>query len=678
MHEPDATTPPPTKPTRKPDLSAEDRALGLGRRIPRRDFLNGMAYTALSLAAQAAMPWARAGGGPPAQGPAQGGTGYPPAEGGLHGQTDQANAVMHAVRDRLIKPTTGPTTGERYDLVVVGAGISGLAAAHEYRRLHPGARILLLDPLADVGGHAARNEFRVGGKLLIGYGGSQSLQTPSYFSPAVKTLLSAVGIEPKKFEGYYDGHWYDKRGLGPGVYFPKEVYGSAATLRHTDRAADWVGRSPLNARARRELTELIDAPRDYLPGLTAAGKRAALAKLSYRDFLAHTVKVDPQLLTYFQDSTREYYGGGTDVVSALDAWANGNPGFGGMGLGDAVDPAMSPSSRLLKTDPDDYIYHFPDGNASVARSLVRALIPGALPGHSMEDVVRARLNYGRLDVPGQPVRIRLSSTAVHVRHLGEPGAAREVEVVYAGAGGMHSVLAGGVVLACWHRVIPYLTAELGTGQVQSLRDQVKIPLVYTNVVLRNWAAFERLKLSAITSPGHFWIGADIDFPVSMGGYQFAQKVSDPVILHLRRIPGGRLGDSAREQFNTGRAELLGLSLSDYERQARNLLGGALGGGGFDPARDIAAITVNRWAHGYAYEYMRPGDKFWPGGPLPVTAARRGWGRIAIANSDSGAYAYAHSAIDQGVRAARELLGGSGPAISDFPGPPRSKLKFFGS
>ncbi|MFB9993328.1 NAD(P)-binding protein [Deinococcus oregonensis] len=653
-----------------PDLSAEDRALGMDQPISRRDFMNGMAYTAAALAAQGALPWSRAGATSlPSSSPL--------SSTGLTGQTDKANGIMHAVRDGLLKPTAGASTGEVFDLVVVGAGISGLAAAHEFRRLNPAARILLLDPLADVGGHASRNEFQVGGKTLIGYGGSQSLQTPSYFSPAVRGVLSSVGIEPKKFEGYYDGAWYDKRGLGAGIYFSRAVYGQAATVRETDTAAGWVNKTPLNAQAKRDLIELIDAPRDYLKGLSTAEKRARLAQTTYREFLLKLAKVDPQLVTYFQDSTREYFGSGIDVVSALDAWANGNPGFEGMNLGDQPDAAMSPSGRLIATDPDEYIYHFPDGNASVARLLVRSLIPASLPGKTMEDSVRARLNYGQLDVKGKPVRIRLNSTAVRVRHLGSPATARQVEVTYADAAGMHSVVAGRVVLACWHRVIPYLTAELGEAQIRALRDQVKVPLVYTNVVLRNFEALSRLKLSGVTSPGHFWIGAEIDFPVSMGGYSFAQKASDPVILHLRRIPGGKPGDEAREQFNTGRAELTRLTFADYERQTRNLLGGALSGAGFDPARDIAAITVNRWAHGYAYEYMRPDDAFWPGGPLPITAARRGWGRIAIANSDSGAYAYAHSAIDQGVRAARELLGvTAGPAISDFPGPPRTKLDFF--
>ncbi len=457
------------QPVNASDLSAEDRELGIDRPIERRDFLNGMAYTAATIAAQSMMPWGRAG--------AAANTPYPPTTANtIVGQTDKANAIMHSIRDGLLKPITGKSTGEVFDLVVVGAGISGLAAANEFRRLNPKAKVLLIDPLADVGGHAKRNEFTVGGKTLIGYGGSQSLQTPSYFSPAVNALLANVGIEPKKFEGYYDSHWYDKRGLGPGTYFDKAVYGHSATVKETDKAAGWVNKTPLNAQAKKDLIELTDAPKDYLPGSTAAQKRAMLSQTTYQEFLLKVAKVDPQLVTYFADSTREYYGSGIDIVGALDAAANGNPGLGGMGLGDQVDINMSPSGRLLDTDPDPYIYHFPDGNASVARAIVRSLIPQAVAKGDMVTLALSKMDYSQLDVQGHNVRIRLNSTAVKVRHLGDPKTAKQVEVTYADMQGFHSVVAGQVVLACWHRVIPYLTDEIPVTQVKALQDQVKVPL----------------------------------------------------------------------------------------------------------------------------------------------------------------------------------------------------------
>lgn len=645
--------------------SKEDKDLGMDRKITRRDFLNGVAVTVGAAALEGV---ALAQGAPD-----------PAHLTGLRGQYEGVQNVMHALRDGTLKLDSGAgrSTGERYDLMVVGAGISGLAAAFHYRQLSPGAKVLLLDPLDDFGGHAKRNEFRVGGRTLIGYGGSQSMQTPSYFSPAVNKLLADVGIEPKKFEGYYDGEWFDKRGLGEGMFFAKEVFSSNKLVRVEEKAADWVPRAPLNPKAKQDLIRLLDDPPDYLPGLSRAEKFERLSRTTYKDFLLEIVKADPQLVTIFQSSTEPYFGVGIDATTCLDAWANYNPGFDGMGLGQKIYKTMSPSGRLARTDPDDYIYHFPDGNAGIARALVRRLIPRALKGRSMEDLVTQRVDYAQLDVPNTPVRLRLGATAVRVLHLGDPATAQEVEVTYAGKGGLQSVRAGHVILACWHKVIPYLTDELPPEQAEALKDQVKVPLLYTNVAIRNWRAFDRLKIGNFSAPGTFFANdVGIDFPVSMGAYRFAQRPDEPVLLHLGKVMTSP-GKSSREQALEGRRKLQTLSFRDLERTIRDLLGRALSGGGFDPPRDIAAITVNRWAHGYAYEYMRPWDAFWPDGPLPIETARKKWGRVAIANSDSGAYAYAHSAIDQAVRAVRELVYArpGAPDFARFPGPPLEKLEF---
>jgi spermidine dehydrogenase len=653
-----------------PKFSKEDLELGLNRKIDRRDFLNGMALTAGAVALDQFLPGHTA----LAQGAA-----YPPADtAGFQGQTDAARAVMHSVRDGAkLDLSSAMDTGERYDLVVVGAGISGLASALLYRQMAGAkAKVLVIDPLADFGGHAKRNEYRVGKRTVLGYGGSQSLQTPSYFSPAVRQLLADIGVEPKKFEGYYDSEWADKRGLGEGIFFAREAFGKDVLVRGSEKAADWVGKTPLSAKAKRDLIQLMDDPPDYLPDLDRSGKLERLSRTTYKDFLLNLVKADPQLVTFFQSSTEPYFGVGIEATTCLDAWGNGNPGFAGMNLGDKPYRTMSPSGRLTKTDPDDYIYHFPDGNAGIARALVRRLRPDAVPGHSMEDLVTAKVEYGRLDRPNAPVRIRLNSSVVRVQHLGTPGSAKEVEVTYTGPGGLRKVRAGHVVLACWHRVIPYLTDELLPEQVEALNDQQKVPLMYTNVVLRNWRAWDRLKIASLEVKGHFWNEVGLDFPVSMGAYRFAQNPGEPIVVHFGKVMTDP-GKSTREQSLNGRRKLYAMGFSEIERSIRSLLARALGGGGFDPARDIAAITVNRWAHGYAYEYMRPWDEFWPDGPLPIERARKGWGRVAIANSDSGAYAYAHSAIDQAVRAVRELLGTheGAPEYSKFPGPPLDKLEF---
>lgn len=655
------------------DWSERDRKLGMDRPISRRDFLNGVAVGVGGLAA------ARMGFGP---GAAQAATptDYPPSRIGLRGHSEAAMSVAHSLRDGTFWETAGTpeATGETYDLVVVGGGISGLAAAQLYQKHKPG-KVLILENNAEFGGHAQRNEFTTAdGRLVIGYGGSQSLQTPSFFSPLVKDVLADIGVELEKFEQWYDQDWYEDRDLGDGVFFSKDVFGLEVDrlVLQTEVAADWVPLTPLNEKAQRDLIELIDAPPDYLASKSREEKFAILSTTSYADFLTKICGYDPQLVTYFQESTHEYFGVGIDGTTALDAWGNWNPGFDGMDLGENPYKTMSPSGRLVRVDPDDYIYHFPDGNAGVARALVRKLIPAALPVAGMDGLVTGKIDYAVLDVPDAPTRLRLGSSVVKVKHDGEPGTAQTVTVTYVEDGKLKTVTAGQVVLGCWHRIIPYLTDEIGEAQVEALNDQVKIPLIYTNVLINNWKAFADAGISGFEAPGNFWLGAFIDFPVSTDDYKFADTEEDPVLLHVAKIvvsPDASL--SAREQAAIGRQSLTTITFEDLEREVRDMLNRALGEHGFDAARDIGGITANRWSHGYALEYMRPWDTFWPDGPLPIEAARKGWGRIAIANSDSGAYAYAHSAIDQAARAVDELLGGGViTGFSTFPGPPADQVE----
>lgn len=640
----------------------------MDRKITRREFLDGLLVTA----GAASLAWT---------GTAHGATApYPPALTGLRGQTPASFHVLHALRDRTLENIVRgapEATAETYDLVVVGAGISGLAAAYLYRQQAGAkARVLILENSDDFGGHARRNEFTArNGARIIGYGGSQSLQTPSYFSPAVKQLLRDIAIDTDKFKHYYDQDWADRHRLGPAVFFGREQFGADRLVSIREKAADWVPQTPLNPKAQRDLIELIDAPRDYLPGKSRLQKFDILSRTTYASFLTDICGCDPQLVTYFQDATEGILGIGADGIAALDAWGDGEPGFEGMDLGDAPDRAMSASARRSLTDPDPYIFHFPDGNAGVARALVRAMIPAALSGRGMESLVVTPLDYGKLDVPGNKVRLRLAAPVVNVAHDGASDSARSVTVTYAKEGKLRTVTAGHVVLACWHRVIPYLCQELPPAQIEALNDQQKVPLVVANVMIRDWQSLARLGIRGFKSPFAFWHGATMDFPVSMGGYHFARRPDEPVLLSLFKVPLGARGQSPSAQSLAGRRLLMQLSFEEMERQIRDLLGRALGRGGFDPARDIEAITINRWAHGYAREYKRPWDRFWPDGPLPIETARRSWGRIAIANADSGAYPYANCAIDQAARAVRDLLGHSAklPAFADFPGPPRARI-----
>jgi spermidine dehydrogenase len=482
--------------------------------------------------------------------------------------------------------------------------------------------------------------------------------------------MKDVGIDVSKFDRWHDGRWASDRGLAQAVFFSRETFGSDGLFKTDGKPAEWIARTPLAEKAKSDLIRLLGAPEDPFKGKTRAEKLALLSQATYEAFLLEILALHPQVAAYLADTTKSYYGVGADAVTCLDARAMGAPGFDAMDLGDAVHPTLSPSGRLMQKNPDPYIHHFPDGNASLARSIVRRLIPEALPGDSIEDLLLAEVDYSRLDHSDSRIRIRLEAPCVRVRNV--PGA---VEVCYVKNGRLFKASAGCAILACWHRVIPLLTDELVKEQSEALGDQHKVPLIYANVLLRSWEAFSRLGVAGFKAPGAWWEGCWIDEPVSIGDYRFADAPGDPVLLHLGKVVIGGKGESARDQARLGRHMLADLPFSQVEFQIRDLLARAMGRGGLDPARDIEAITINRWSHGYSYEYMRPWDTYWPDGSLPITTARRGWGRIAIANSDSGAYAYAHSAIDQAARAVRELLGvpEGAPEYARFPGPPLDKI-----
>jgi spermidine dehydrogenase len=221
---------------------------------------------------------------------------------------------------------------------------------------------------------------------------------------------------------------------------------------------------------------------------------------------------------------------------------------------------------------------------------------------------------------------------------------------------IHRVAARHAVLACFHAVIPHIMRELPAEQRAALAQNVKTPLVYTNVLVRDWQAWAALKVHAIAAPMSFHSSVQLDFPVSLGGYRHSRDPAEPIVLHLVHVPGApNRGLSAREQFRLGQASLLQMTFGDFEARIRDDLDRMLGAGGFAADRDIAAITVNRWPHGYGYvenALFDPADY----AETTLVRARQPAGRVAIANADAGGDAYAHLAIDQAARAVRELVG----------------------
>ncbi len=649
-------------------MKRSDRDLGMDRAITRRDFISGMAVaiTGSSLAG----PWTASRSAHAERAAAAGATGqeqqaasYPPGEMGMRGSHRGSYEVAHALRDGARWDDLGPEaeTGECYDLVVVGGGLSGLAAAYFFRKeVGPEARILVLDNCDDFGGHATRNEFRSGGRTLLINGGTINIEDLNAYDAPSQEMIRELGIDVARYAEFNDAELYPSLGLRPGVFFDEETFGADRLVVGHDELGprEFLARTPLSEPVRKDIARLHEDRVDYLPGRSLQEKASALRQMSYLQFLTDLVKVDAGVLPYFQAWRQGYWGIGNDALPAEMARVTGFPGFQGMGFNDSapsegVFPVVTPTS--------DQYFRFPDGSASIARLLVRSMIPATAPGGSAEDVVAARFDYSQLDRDGAPVRIRLNSTAVRVRHVGEGEGSKEVEVTYVRSGRARRVRGRSCVLACYNAMIPYMCPELPEAQRTALSYALKAPRVYTSVLIRNWNAFQRLGLSDAYCPGGYHDVVGLGDPISMGEYRCPRTPDEPMVLQLYRTPLAP-GLPAPEQWKRGMLELQITSFEVFERETRDQLGRMLGSGGFDPARDIEAITVNRWPHGYIF-YQDPATEEvvwtpdWPAQERPWLRGRQPFGRISIANCDAANYAMAESSFGEAYRAVLEVVEG---------------------
>ncbi|MFT5135194.1 MAG: spermidine dehydrogenase [Arenicella sp.] len=605
--------------------------------ITRRDFLNG---TQIAIGSSLMSPWVSAFGAdlpnfelPPEY--------YPPSKTGLRGSHDGSWETMHA---RVMgKSWAGDTVEESYDLVVVGAGISGLSAAYFYRQENPKAKILILDNHDDFGGHAKRNEFNHEGETRIGYGGTEAIDTPSAYSAEAVQLLKSIGIDLQKFYANFDQELYPSMNLSKAIVFGKESFGQDKLVTGYGSRSwqKFAADTPMSEKAKRDLVRIQTEEVDYLAQLSFEKKFELLKKTSYESFLRDYAKVDEEVISIYKRWGMSFWCVGIDEVptTSIQDYDGGMPG---------VDHTL-PRTGYRGDEP--YIFHFPDGNASVARLLVRSLNPAAVPGTTMEDVVTSKLNYSLLDKSGQLTNIRLNSTAVHVSNSD----IKAVQIKYVRDGVTHSITAKHCVLACYNSAIPYLCPEMSDTQKQGLAYNVKVPLVYTKVLVPNWKGFAELGMDFVYYTNGFYKQVELAYPVSIGDYHRSQKPDEPMVLHMCHVPWVP-EKQGPDQWREGRRRILSTSFDTFEQHVYTQLDQALSSTGFKAQRDVSAITVNRWPHGYAYspallwepDWAKEQDKPW-------VVGRQAFGNIHIANSDAAASADTDAAITQAHRAVSEIL-----------------------
>ena len=618
-----------------------DKQLGMHRSITRRDFVQGSSLAVLgavtsgaaSVTATAAAEAASA---------LTAGSYYPPTKTGMRGSHNGAYEVAHALARQGASFDNPEATGEEYDLVVVGAGISGLAAAHYYReRFGDDTRILLLDNHDDFGGHAKRNEFHQGGSMVLSLGGTHNLEWWQ-FSDDVKAFMKTFGVDVEAMRNNMDFSYGQDAPNSPAMWFDESTYGVNRLVANVDfnqqLSPEIIDQFPISEAGRQSLKSFYGRRDNVFADLSDDETDELLSSISYPDFLRQYGGLTEDALQLFDKKEHGAWGIEMRALSANDALWDDNPGLHLMGEDWSYDGRDYPAAL------------WPDGNASLVRLMVARLLPHVAPNVTPDNVALATFNYAALDEPERAVRVRLNATVVNTVNT-ETGA----RITYVENGKLKEINAKHAVLACYHSVIPHLCPSLPEPQKDALNYQVKIPLILTNVLIRNTDALDKLGVDGISCPGRLHARLFLFKGINNGGYEHPMEDSGPVsLVFWGAISPPEDAVDLKSQLRASRKKLLAMSFEDFEREVRTVLDDLLGPAGFDVNEDLLAITVNRWPHGYSYEYMDLWDPDWAEGEAPHEIARQTFGAIAIANSDAGASAYTHVAIDEAYRAIGEL------------------------
>lgn len=618
-----------------------DNRLGMHEPITRRDFVNGALVAGAGLMLSGRVAGATS--------PADDWNGY----GGVgqyrhsNGNTYDVMNAAHGIRDGAYEGAMAKAidTGEVYDLVSVGGGISGLSAALFYQK-NKGGRCLILDNHSMVGGLAKRSEFLVDGHRLTAHQASAIFLVPLK-GGYIDKVYDLIGMDRSVME--YQ-RWQSPRREMPlhqSPYADPKDYGFYFGSQFGQRPGVWVldpwGRqldgAPLSEGVKADLmrwrTVPDEGPRPQVEG-DAISRQLDTITLEEHLMARHRISRET-VRTFLSPVEGGGYGLGPDALSAYCAYAIETefPGDGNAELGDQM---------------------FPDGNAGFVRLMVKTLIPEAFAGErSVEQVWRTPIRLEALDRAGAPTRIRLSATVVSVEHEGDPATADVVRITYALGGRLFRVRARGVVLAGGSWTTKHIVRDLPTSHRDAFAQFHRSPALMANVAVRNWRFLHKMGMA-----GCRWFEG-------LGNYLSVRRMSTiagdgrgidpdaPTVLTIKLLYS-QPGLPIAEQGKQGRAQLFGTPFAQYERAFRAQLGDMFAPGGFDPRRDVAGIILNRWGH--AYVSPQPGFFFGVDGkPAPRDVLRdRAFGRITFANTELAGASDHRNAIREAERAVG-LVGG---------------------
>jgi len=618
-------------------MKKTDKQLGMNKGIARRDFIQATVLTSLGLMLPTSCDFSSKDNESPTND-------YPPLKTGMRGSHDGSYETAHALARQGVQFGNPTDSNEFYDLVVVGAGISGLTAAYEYRKkFGADSKILILDNHDDFGGHAKRNEFNQSSSTRLSWAGTMNLEYTS-FSKSVLDFIAELGIDVnalhKKIEFKYGNDkpaiWFDEDSYGENILIP----GFSMYSRNED-VLDQIDKFPLSEQGIKALKAFYVKDDNVLEGLPEKEIERVLYKTSYTDFLEQYCQLPKEVIEIFIKATDGYWGvqpHSLSVAEAVSAWL---PGAHRMG---------DSATQVAGNEESEEVAMFPDGNATIARLLVCSLIPDICPEANAKTIAMAKLDYSKLDLSNSSTKIRLSSTVVKVKNEDN-----KVAVTYVRNGKTMRIRSKHSVLACYHSIIPHICPELPSDQKKAQQYQVKHPMLVTNVLVKNSKALDKLGISGAYCPGRMHAKVFMTKGVNTVGYQpdYDEDEAVPLMFWGMMEPPAR-DVHIHDQLRGARMMLLQKKFQDFEREVRTVLDGLLGPAGFDVTEDILAITVNRWPHGYSYGYLDLWDEKYNAGEAPHEIARQPIGNISIANCDAAASAYSQSAIEEAFRAVNEL------------------------